>query len=91
MDEEAAVKNLAGEKEKHGLSKLDILKHAIKTTILTLSEQDRFSLVSFSDYAKIEFPLNFMTKANQIVATNIVEGLKAEGSTNLWEGIKQGV
>lgn len=35
------------------MSKLDILKHAVKTTAFTLSEKDRFSLVAFNSNAYI--------------------------------------
>jgi len=55
------VKNKNGEKEGHGLTYLDILKHAVNTVINCLNANDRFALVSYSDYAKIEFPLSHMT------------------------------
>ena len=61
MSDEAAVKNTNGMKEVFGFSKLDVLKHAVKTTILTLGPYDRFSLVSFCDSSKIEYPLQNMT------------------------------
>ena len=62
MDEEAMVKNEEGIKEGKGLSVLDVLKHAIRTTISNLSEKDRFALVSFSDISTVEFELQYMTK-----------------------------
>lgn len=61
MSEEATVKNTNGIKEVFGFSKLDVLKHAVRTTILTLGPQDRFSLVSFCDSSKLEYPLQYMT------------------------------
>lgn len=64
MDTEAAVKNDKGQKETFGLTYLDILKHAVKTTILNLTEKDRFSLVSYSDFGRIDYPLNYMTNEN---------------------------
>lgn len=57
MATEAQVKNTEGIKEKHGLSYLDVLKHAIKTIVKNLNENDRFSLVSYSDDARLEFNL----------------------------------
>lgn len=56
------VKNEEGIKEGKGLSVLDVLKHAIRTTISNLSEKDRFALVSFSDISTVEFELQYMTK-----------------------------
>ena len=61
MAAEASVKNTDGQKEKHGLSYLDLLKHAVKTTILNLNEKDRFALVSYSDDARVEYELSYMT------------------------------
>lgn len=51
MQEEAMVKNEQGIKEGKGLSVLDVLKHAIRTTISNLQETDRFALVSFCDFS----------------------------------------
>jgi len=51
------VKNAQGTKERHGMSYLDILKHAVKTIIVNLEEKDRFSLVSYSDNSRVEFSL----------------------------------
>lgn len=62
MDEDAAVKSKDGDKEFYGLTKLDVLKHAVRTTILTLGDKDRFGLVSFCDFSHVEYKLNYMTK-----------------------------
>ena len=48
MNTEATVKNSEVIKESQGFSLLDILKHAVKTIIYNLNENDRFSLVRFS-------------------------------------------
>ncbi len=55
MANEASIKNTEGKKESHGLSYLDLLKHAAKTVINNLNENDRFALISYSDHARIEF------------------------------------
>lgn len=62
MATEAHVKNTEGVKEKHGLSYLDLLKHATKTIIENLDENDRFGLVSYSDDARVEFAIQSMSK-----------------------------
>ena len=41
---------------------LDVLKHAVKTTIYNLSSKDRFGLVSFSDFGCVEYELDYMTE-----------------------------
>ena len=65
MDTEAQLKNNSGNKEGNGLSYLDLLKHAIKTLILTLNEKDRLALISYSDNARVEFPFHFMNDENK--------------------------
>lgn len=91
MEEDAAVKNDQGRKEVHGLSKLDILRHAVKTTIMSLGEEDRFSLVTFSDGSKIAYIMNYMTKPEKEIACKILDDLEADGSTNLWSGLQRGL
>jgi len=87
MATEAHVKNSDGDKEKHGLSYLDILKHAVKTIISCLNEHDRFALVSYSDDARLEFALTRMTKENKELALLATDNLCDEGCTNLWSGV----
>ena len=47
-------------KEVYGLTKLDLVKHAMATIIHCLQCQDRLSIVVFSENAKILFPLTTM-------------------------------
>jgi len=74
-----------------GLSRLDCVKHSIKTVINCLSKKDRFSIVSFESKAKLEYKLDYMTKKGMQQATNAVERLNAAGQTNLWDGLRQGL
>jgi len=65
MATEAAIKNKDGNKERHGLSYLDVLKHGVKTIISCLNDNDRFALVSYSDDARIDFNLDYMSEDNK--------------------------
>lgn len=62
METEAWVKNKEGIKETSGLTILDVLKHAVKTTIYNLTSKDRFGLVSFSDFGCVEYELEYMSE-----------------------------
>jgi hypothetical protein len=46
--------------EQYGLSQLELVKHALQTIIHSLQIQDRLSIVSFADKAKILFQLTIM-------------------------------
>lgn len=56
MGNEATTQGL----ENSGLSLLDIVKHAVKTVINTLTENDRLALVSYSNSATEVFELTRM-------------------------------
>jgi hypothetical protein len=90
MDSEATVADESGKKEDHGLSLLDITKHAVATVINTLGPEDRLSLVTYSDKARVDFPLSIMNKQGQAKASAVLEKMKTEGSTNLWDGLLKG-
>ncbi len=49
MNEEAVFKNATGDWESHGLSLLDVVKHAVRTVIHALGPEDKIAIVSFSD------------------------------------------
>jgi len=87
MNNEAEANGL----ESNGLSILDIVKHAVKTIINSLTNNDRLSLVSFSNSAKVVFPLIQMTEAGKARAMTDLESLAPMGMTNLWDGLKQGL
>ncbi len=42
---------------------------------MNLTEKDRFSLVSYSDFGRIDYALNYMTKDNQQNAIIALENL----------------
>ncbi|KAH3743096.1 von willebrand factor type a domain protein [Pelomyxa schiedti] len=91
MNEEATVHNQSGDIESHGLSILDIVMHAVRTIANTLSVEDRLAIVSYSYTAKIELPLVAMGTAGVTKVTAALEGLVADGATNLWDGLSTGL
>jgi len=91
MGSEASVKTGTGQEERHGLSLLDIVKHAVKTVIHSLQPQDRFALVVFSTTARVVSPLGYLTNTlkDQIFAK--IDNLEPEDTTNLWDGMVKGL
>jgi hypothetical protein len=78
-------------KENSGLSQLDLVKHALKTIVHSLTQNDRLSVVSFDDRATILFKLQQMDEDGRSSALAALEQLQPEGSTNLWVGLKTGL
>lgn len=79
------------ERERNGLSVLDLVKHAARTIIETLDENDRLGLVTFSTDARVVQNLLPMTKKNKKEAWERVNHLQVESMTNLWHGVLNGI
>jgi len=77
--------------EDNGLFILDIVKHALRTIISSMTDVDRLSLVSFSNNARVEIPLRKMDDAGKLHANQVVTRLSTEGCTNLWDGLSKGL
>ncbi|QRV80659.1 hypothetical protein RhiJN_08674 [Ceratobasidium sp. AG-Ba] len=83
-----------GEKDKNetaGLSVLDVVKHATRTIIESMKEDDRIAIVTFSEASEVVVPLTYMTKGNQTTVWNKVDRLYVKRNTNLWAGLKAGM
>jgi Mg-chelatase subunit ChlD len=91
MDTEATVQNAEGKTERHGLTLLDIVKHAVVTIVDTLGPEDRLSLVTYSNNADRIFGLIEMDKAGKARAKAEVKKLHTLGSTNIWDGLREGM
>ncbi|KAI7775974.1 hypothetical protein LA080_006046 [Diaporthe eres] len=80
-----------GEDEKTGLSVLDLVKHACRTIMSTMTKKDRLAIVTFSSGSNILQPLTEMTDANKEVAKEKVDTMQLESCTNLWHGLRDGI
>lgn len=74
-----------------GMSVLDVVKHAVKTVIHTLTDQDRLSIIAFDTHARETLPLTVMNEKGRSQAVTALEELDPEESTNIWEGLKIGL
>ncbi|CAM1502407.1 Fc.00g043910.m01.CDS01 [Cosmosporella sp. VM-42] len=77
--------------ENTGLSVLDLTKHAARTIIETMNENDRLGIVTFSSKAKVIQNLTCMTDHNKDLARKNVAGMQVKDATNLWHGILEGI
>lgn len=91
MGTEATMQNQQGSKESHGLSLLDIVKHAVKTVINVLQPGDRLSIVSYSTNAKKILDLTHMDAKGKSKAEEELDILDSDGQTNLWAGLHTGL
>jgi len=91
MGTEATMQNQEGSKESHGLSLLDVVKHAVKTVINVLQPGDRLSIVSYSTNAKKILDLTHMDAKGKSKAEEELDKLDSDGQTNLWAGLHTGL
>ena len=91
MGAEATMQNAAGGLEAHGLSLLDVVKHAVTTVISVLEPTDRLSLVAYSSEARVVFDLIPMDEAGKARAKRELSNLYTGGQTNLWDGLHSGL
>jgi len=70
-----------------GLSQLDIVKHASRTILESLHEDDQIAVVAFASQVRIVFPLATMTPNNRREAWKAVDGLRPASCTNLYGGL----
>lgn len=77
--------------ERNGLTVLDLTKHAARTILETLDENDRLGLVSFSTEAKVVQPLLPMTSSQKAETLRFIESLEPDSMTNLWDGLVKSI
>ena len=86
MSSPAWVKVDAGEM---GITRLDLMKHVIRTIASMLTSADRIALVSFSDLAQKVMDLTPMTAAGLGKLNRALDGIDANGCTHLYGGVEQ--
>ncbi|KAJ1555656.1 hypothetical protein HK405_014971 [Cladochytrium tenue] len=63
------------------------VKHALKTIISSLSDDDNVAIVSFDDNAMVEMELTQMNEKNRDKAQKVINSMYTKGSTNIWAGL----
>mmetsp|Transcript_2219 Transcript_2219/g.3609 ORF Transcript_2219/g.3609 Transcript_2219/m.3609 type:complete len:710 (+) Transcript_2219:57-2186(+) len=91
MESEAVIKDANGKTESHGLSVLDLVKHSVKTIVNCLTHDDFVSIVSYSGKAEVVTALTRMDKKGKDSTLQKLDNLRANGSTNLWDGLYNGL
>lgn len=91
MSADASIKNEKGENESYGLTLLDIAKHALKTIVTCLNENDKLGIVVYSTTARILVNMKYMTEIEKQNTLQIINKIHTEGSTNIWDGLQLGM
>jgi len=79
------------DKEEHGFSRLDLVRHTMKTIIPMMNNNDYLGIITFSTDSKIILPLTQMSSTGQLKAIQTIDSLKTEGNTNIWSGLQKAI
>jgi len=74
-----------------GFSLMDLVKHAIKSIVLTMRDNDRFSLILFDDRQETKVELRCMTKENKEYMTKTIDALHPRGGTDIYNAIRYAI
>jgi len=74
------------------LTRLDLVKHSLKTIISTLRKQDMIGIIEFNQKAKtVVKPTVLINKDIKDEVIKNLESMEDWGSTNIWDGIKMAI
>jgi len=91
MGGEATLSTAAGTKESHGLSLLDIVKHAVKTIAHALTADDRLAIVVYATAARVHVTMRHMDQAGKTEVDRQLETLNPEDTTNIYDGLMKAI
>lgn len=92
--EDSASNNLNFESDQ--FSRLDLVKHSMKTLAALLNAQydktkSSLSIITFSTNAKVVMPITKMDNIGLQNANIAIKKLRTESSTNIWDGLRLGL
>lgn len=74
--------------ESHGFTRMDLVKHAIRTMAGMLNEHDHFGIITFSTTAKTVIEPIPMTELGKQEINKALLQINPDAQTNIWDGIR---
>ena len=85
MDTEVSNENDA---EQHGFSRLDLVKHSLKTIIKSCTDKVELCLIPFSETAHVLMNPTKMIETEKSKACDYVDSLQPTNTTNIWDALR---
>lgn len=85
MGTEASTSN---GRESDGFTRLDLVKHSVRTVIEVLNDSDSICLITFSDDAKVVLDITKTNEFGKAKAIQVLENIQVRGMTNIWDGLR---
>jgi len=89
MSIEASLKTEDGESD--GLSRRDIVNHALKTQISAMNETHNVCFIPFSTHASILMEPEKMSSINKNRANDLIDSMVPTNTTNIWAALDIGI
>jgi Mg-chelatase subunit ChlD len=74
--------------EEYGFTRLDLVKHGVRTLSALLGPEDMLGLITFSNNAQVVLPPTAQNDAGRASVLAALERVHADASTNIWDGIR---
>jgi Mg-chelatase subunit ChlD len=83
-----SIESNNGKSEANIFTRLDLVKHSVRTVIEVLNENDSICLITFNNCAKVVLDITKMTQCGKEQALLVLDKIYAEGMTNIWDGLR---
>ena len=83
-----AIETNNGTSESNIFTRLDLVKHSVRTVIEVLNDNDSICLITFSNDAKVVLDITKMTENGKEKALLVLDKITADGMTNIWDGLR---
>ena len=77
--------------EDAGISRLGLVKHALKTVVSTLNKEDKMSLITFNSRAKMCLEVTDVNDTGKNVIIDEINKMYPGGCTNIWDALRLGM
>jgi hypothetical protein len=92
IDVSGSMDNIASDKNENGecddLTRLNLACHSITTIIESLTDNDEIGIVSFNHLATTNLKMTAMNDNGKTIAKMVIKNLRAGGTTNIYDGLK---
>jgi Mg-chelatase subunit ChlD len=88
--EESTTKDLKG-KEDVGISRLGLVKHALKTVASTMNQEDKMCLITFETRAKMCLKATRVNDMGKNLIFDEIQKMRPSGCTNIWDALRLGM
>ena len=88
--EESTTNSLKGE-EDYGISRLGLVKHALKTVVHTLNKEDKISLITFETNAEMCLEATQVDDTGKNKILEEIQKMEPDGCTNIWDALRLGM